>query len=1039
MEQQRFQERLTEYLSKLAQYKQTHAHHDQIRDLFVTFLRRAFPGLELQDDIELEVGVKGLRVRGFIDALYADLIFEFKRDLDGEREKGKEELEKYLGSRPDPEKVFGFLTDGNRFEVYRLKNYELTLIEEDIILSEDRWEEALLWLDSYLFTQKGVVPTARDIVRRFGEHSAVFNAAAETLESLFTGVQQEPPVKIKYDEWERLLAIVYGSTVGTETLFLRHTYLTLLARLLVFAALLQRRPNDDDLQGLVDGTAFEQLGIQNLVEEDFFAWVLHPEVWAEIRSLLRGLSVHLDAYDLSYINEDLLKELYQELVDPETRHDLGEFYTPDWLAELTLREAGYGPGKSVLDPACGSGTFLFIAVHLLREGGLGNDQLIRFAFENFAGVDVHPLAVAISKANFLLALAPELRGKRLDLPPLPIYMANSLLMPAKKRADEPVEIPVRVKDMPQNISKHFEIPSEMTRQPNVVDALVDRLVDLAQQDESWGVLKEALEHTLQELGAERWSSTWMRNLRLMCWLVAQNHDTVWRFILKNAYRPVYLAGRKFDFVVGNPPWLAYRYIEDSRYQEQVKGLVFHYELLDRRDVHLFTHMELATLFYVHCFERYLRDHREATIAFVMPRSVLTGAKQHASFQNLGFTKILDLKEVEPLFNVPACVLMGQKEESANLTEKIPTQLIAGTLPEKNLSWQEAEELFRVQSESYTPPRAQDGSPYLEQFVQGATLVPRCFWFVRPEEKAWVVSPTRPKLETDPDVQKQAKKPWRGLKIEGNVEADFLYATLLATHLVPFGVRKFHLVVLPLLEEKKGKYRELKMIGRSDATRRSKMGLSRWLKQAEELWDEHKKETTAFSPYERLDYQRWLTSQDLHAPFILVYNASGKDLASCVVQDGEFQNVHKLKTQGFVVDHKLYRLREPSSLDEVHYLCAMLNSGPVNEAIKPHQTGGHFGERDIHRRPFEILPIPEFDPNNPTHRELAELSVKCHRKVAKLTVDPKRKIDLARRDVREALEEELVKIDQLVERLLAHPRRSQPKGNPSGADLFSKAE
>jgi len=1030
MERQHFSQSLSQYLDKLAQYKQVGAHHDQLRDLFVTFLRKAFTGLELEDDIELEVGVKGLRVRGFIDLLYSDLIFEFKRDLKAEREKGKEELQKYLKSRPDPKRVFSFLTDGEAFEVYKLKDGELELIDE-VTLSEDRWEEALLWLDSYLFAQKGLVPTAQDIVRRFGEHSAVFNAAKEQLSHLFTQVREESSVKVKYEEWENLLAIVYGSTVGTEELFLRHTYLTLLARLLVFAALIQQRPRDEQLQGLVDGSAFERLGIHNLVEEDFFAWVLHSNVWPEIRSLLRGLSFHLDVYDLSRINEDLLKELYQELVDPETRHDLGEFYTPDWLAELTLREAGYGPGNSLLDPACGSGTFLFIAIHLLREGGVRNEKLIRFAFENLAGIDVHPLAVAISKANFLLAISPELREKQLDLPPLPIYMANSLLMPARKRADEPVEIPVRVEGRPPNISEQFEIPVEMTRHPEVVDALVDRLVELAKQDEAWGTLKEGLERTLEELGAERWSSTWMRNLRLMHWLVEKEHDTVWRFILKNAYRPVYLAGRRFDFVCGNPPWLAYRYIEDPRYQEQVKGLVFHYELLDRRDVHLFTHMELATLFYVHCFTRYLREDSEATIAFVMPRSVLTGAKQHAVFHEFGFAKILDLQGVEPLFNVPACVLISKRDETANRTEDIPTQRIEGTLPEKNLSLQEVRSHLSTRSERYTPPRAEDGSPYLDQFVQGATIVPRCFWFVRPVGRAWVVSPTRPRLETDPDIEAQAKQPWKGLSLRGQVEADFLYASLLATHLIPFGVRKFHLVVLPIRVEKKGKYTELQMVKRSDAVRLGKTGLAGWLRKAEKLWDEHKKETTEFSVYEYLNYHGKLTSQKIDAPYVLVYNASGKDLAACVIAVTKLQEAYNLPLRGFIVDHKLYHLREASGSEEVHYLCAVLNSSLVNEAIKPHQTGGHFGERDIHRRPFEILPIPEFDPQDPIHQELAKLSKECHRKVAKMEVDPARRIDLARQHVREALDAELKKIDRLVRKLLQNPGRS--KTNPSGSD------
>ena len=82
-------------------------------------------------------------------------------------------------------------------------------------------------------------------------------------------------------------------------------------------------------------------------------------------------------YDLRAIREDLLKELYQELVDPQTRHDLGEFYTlrTGWRsrdsAERRVSAArGQVEAASSLDPSCGSGTFLFTAIRMLREVGL---------------------------------------------------------------------------------------------------------------------------------------------------------------------------------------------------------------------------------------------------------------------------------------------------------------------------------------------------------------------------------------------------------------------------------------------------------------------------------------------------------------------------------------------------------------------------------------------------------------------------------------------------------------------------------------------
>ena len=74
---------------------------------------------------------------------------------------------------------------------------------------------------------------------------------------------------------------------------------------------------------------------------------------------------------------DLLKRLYQNLMPKALRHDLGEYYTPDWLAERLLNQLGYTekvknlPQKRILDPACGSGTFLVLAIKRVRQWAAG--------------------------------------------------------------------------------------------------------------------------------------------------------------------------------------------------------------------------------------------------------------------------------------------------------------------------------------------------------------------------------------------------------------------------------------------------------------------------------------------------------------------------------------------------------------------------------------------------------------------------------------------------------------------------------------------
>ena len=327
-----------------------------------------------------------MRVRGgYADVLYGDLIFEFKRRLDGaSRAEGKEELARYLGNQQHPERYLGILTDGEMLEVFALRD-DVPAPVDQLTLSDEDAGHGKLWLDCYLFHEKNLVPTANDVALRFGERSPTFWYSLRTLDAMWRQVGGDGAVQTKYIEWQSLLSIVYGSAVGDEGLFLRHTYLALFARGLAFVALERRAPTAVQVEGVITGESFKSMGFENFVEDDFFTWMRSPDVLEQARGLLQSIASRLTAaYDLRAVREDLLKELYQELVDPQTRHDLGEFYTPDWLAELTLRKAGFPPDKtadatnaSILDPSCGSGTFLFTAVRLLSASSVARPSIGR--------------------------------------------------------------------------------------------------------------------------------------------------------------------------------------------------------------------------------------------------------------------------------------------------------------------------------------------------------------------------------------------------------------------------------------------------------------------------------------------------------------------------------------------------------------------------------------------------------------------------------------------------------------------------------------
>jgi len=107
-------------------------------------------------------------------------------------------------------------------------------------------------------------------------------------------------------------------------------------------------------------------------------------------------------------------------------------------------------------------------------------------------------------------------------------------------------------------------------------------------------------------------------------------DSIWVFMLSNIYAPALLAELKFDVVVGNPPWIVLRSIENVEYQDFVKQQVLAYGLLESHQTHLYTQMEVATLFFCRVSDLYLKD--SGVIAFVMPHSVLTGALHHVNFK-----------------------------------------------------------------------------------------------------------------------------------------------------------------------------------------------------------------------------------------------------------------------------------------------------------------------------------------------------------------------------------------------------------------------
>jgi hypothetical protein len=322
---------------------------------------------------------------------------------------------------------------------------------------------------------------------------------------------------------------------------------------------------DRRLESLEDGSEFRRLEITNYLEGDFFRWYL--SVWDdELRTLIREFVGSLERFEPATASasperaRDILEHLYQYLVPKQLRHDLGEYYTPDWLAGFLLNEAGYygDPCARVLDPACGSGTFLALEIARVKEFAedhlLDDREVTRQVVRNIVGFDLNPLAVLAARTTFLLALGPLLRHVRpLEIP---VYLCDSVLLPKPEGGGllsqgrrlmtsvGPFAIPGAV-DSPERMAQFAEILERAVRSGHSSEGVLSSVT------KSLGGLDIGDQDLLRELYAQ------LERLN------AEGRNGIWPRIIKNSFAPVLVSHERFDFVVGNPPWVNWESLSDE--------------------------------------------------------------------------------------------------------------------------------------------------------------------------------------------------------------------------------------------------------------------------------------------------------------------------------------------------------------------------------------------------------------------------------------------------------------------------------------------
>jgi hypothetical protein len=937
-----------------------------------------------------------------IDVEVGSTVFEVKRDLrvGNVRVDAVEQLAGYVRSRTRElrQRYVGVLTDGAEWHLYHLVGDDLALVSSHVVDPASPDVEVLtVWLEGVLATAEKITPTPLEIERRLGATSPAHALDFAELSALYAAHRDDPGVVLKRQLWAQLLTTALGDAFTPEDdLFVEHTLLVATAEVIAHAVV-GFDPTDPSISPatLLGGQLFADAQIGGVVESDFFDWPIEtPDGGAWVRTLARRLA----RFTWGTVEHDLMKVLYESVIAAPTRHHLGEYYTPDWLAQTVVEEVVTDPlNQRVLDPACGSGTFLFHAVRrylaAADAAGLDTATAITGATRAVAGMDVHPVAVTFARVTYLLALGRDrLVAENRPAFTVPVYLGDSVQWGQADSLLTGEALTVSTGEGLTLFAGELVFPERLLDDAGRFDQLVSELAHKA-VDRPPHTTPPSLTATFRRHAVHPDDqATISRTFSHMCELQDAGRNHIWGYYVRNLARPTWLArpGNQVDVLVGNPPWLAYRYMTaamkaDFRAMSEARSIW--------AGAGVATHQDLSGLFTARAVELYLRD--GGRFAMVMPLAVLS-RHQFAGFRtgqwgsrigelNAALDTPWDLHQVKPsFFPVPAAVVFGTKAAAARALPEV-ARAWSGRLRGRNLSLAQAREHL-MQGAGAAVDRSAPVSPWAARFAQGATLSPRVLVLVE-DAASNPLGAGAGRRAVRSHRSTNEKQPWKTLgDLAGTIERQFIRPVHLGDTVLPYRPLTPLRGVIP--------WDGTRLLSTAEDRLEDYPGLAAWTRTAEQTWLAHRTAGSTLTFLERLDYQRGLRQQLPVAPHRVVYSKSGMYLAAAYIADASA-----------VINNSLY-WATVTSTEEGRFLSAILNSDVLLQVIRPLQNRGEHNPRHFDKYVFQA-PIPLYNPNDEAHRHLAGLAERAEAVAAAVELPAGVAFQALRRRIRQALDADTV--------------------------------
>ena len=1024
-----------ELFEKLVEARRGNEHKEEnFRQKYAILLDNLFKTLGIDGDINIENEFTVLE--GRIDSLYGNFIIEYKYPTrisssnTASNIKYIEQVQRQINGFQRKtgisfNKIMGVVFDGY-YIIYVRKQGDDWSISTPQEMTVDSYELFLMRLLSVNSNGKALL--VDNLIKDFGYSSEQSRQAISILYNKLENNKGMNKTKILFEQWQTLYSEVCGYSFETRDLKIKglkeqyllqtevinysylifsiQTYFSLLIKVLSLNILTYLKDSTltekisfhagdlkklrNDFKDIEEGGTFRRLGISNFLEGDFFSWYLYS--WDdEIANLLQVLVETFEKYDYSIVvlerdvAKDLLKNLYYELLPSVLRRNLGEFYTPDWLAEFLIEDLQPEIEEDTLflDPTCGSGTFLVILIKkILNNYGsnLASEKLLRIIINSVRGYDLNPLAVICARANYIIALG-ELLSECEEPIEIPVYLCDAMLtiLEGYEESKDCYIIPTK--------AEIFVLPKKLI-DVKVINNVLDIVNDSIHRGISLEIFELQLKKRIPELSqylSEKEYEVLKEFYLSMKALNERNLDGVWANVIKNAFAPVFQ--RKVDYIIGNPPWIDWQNLPE-KYRESIQKYWYDYRVFDHKGQKAqlgSAHDDISVLMTYVIMDNFLKD--DGRLAFVINQNLLQASGGGDGFRKFAIKEkipvcvksVNDFVEVEPfkdlgVINKTATIVLQKNETNTypvlyKKWHKCNKKVISST--------ESKEEVLNKQigcEKLYASPINEYNSPWMIATVAQKEIFNKMInKGFKPAYRArkgvdtsanaifWVKEKKKVKsnlILVDNSPENSRKEISRIMNFP--LEMDYVYPLLRGKDVKKWGYSLEYSILLPYTND--GKV----------------VDKDKLITTCPNMFDYFFVESHGFCPVlkERATYKKFILRQNEHAPEYSLYNigeytfSSYKVIWKALAKGVEAVTISNKNNRMLIPDHNLLMVPLEDEM-EAYYLTGILNSDIVSEFVNSYVAwfiSSHILER---------INIPKYSENDRLHIEIAELSKEAH--------------------------------------------------------------